>query len=942
MYLKACAAPCALVIAALTSVGPLSATELFVKPAGSGTTCTQSSPCTLATALATAAVDDAIYLAGGVYRGAGTEVVLLNRTVSLLGGWSGAPAGAVVRDPIAYESLLDGEDARRVVKITGGAPTLDGLTIRRGNASGQVAGCGSVFRATIACGGGVLVASADATLTANLFVDNVADTTSPNPGSGALGGAMHAFQPYSLTVRGNAFRNNLASSAAWGLGGALQVDGARGAVSIAANRFVGNRGTTSDESAGAGGALSIADTAAGGAVTVANNVFLDNIARAAAPSSDFGSDGNAIDAYGGNVAIRGNLIRSDANGCAVRLYYFGGEFVGNTVASVAAFASLFVMEGGGAPLRVTNNVLQGSSEATVRAQASPEQPVVLDLAGNTIVNSGSGSGVRILDNTTATLTNNIVSGHAVGIQVIGNGTVAADHTLFWNNADDGLRGADPIDGDPVFVNAAAGDFHIQEGSAAIGVGFSPAGCVSDGSGTCWYVTTDIDGEARPGVGGVDVGADELAPWRFDFGTPTSPVAVGFARVTHSTAFTPERGFGWNYGTIASRDRGTGDDRRRDFCFTHTGTFAVTIPNGRYRVALTMGDATAGHSQMAVFLENQRVATVNTAGNEFKELAFETAVTDGELTVWLNDEGGSDPNVVINALVIEPVLPVMVDLGTATSPLAAGYTRGTHSSPYSPGAGFGWLGGILQSRDRGTADPLRRDLVFTPRGLLGLFVPNGVYDVMLTLGDATGAHNLMGISVQNAAPDPISTAKNQFVTRRYRTHVADNRLDLLLDDLEGPDVNTVLNAVEVRTPPPLRFDFGTPTSPVAGSYLQVTHTTTYSAQRGFGWLTGVIGSRDRGTGFAQYRDLNFTPDGTFVVDVVPGRYTVDVSLGDASTRHDQMGVYLEGVLVGTYTVSAGDIATTSFSVIVPDGQLTLRLVDQGGTDPNAAINALVIR
>jgi fibronectin type 3 domain-containing protein len=939
---RASAAPCSLVIAALVSVGPLPATELFVKPAGSGSTCTQSSPCTLVTALATAAVDDAIYLAGGVYSGAGTEVVLLDRTVSLLGGWNGAPSGAVVRDPVAYESILDGESARRVVKITGGAPALDGLTIWRGNASGQTPGCGGVFRTTIACGGGELVAFADATLTDNLFVDNVADTTSQDPGSGALGGALHAYRPHSLTVSGNVFRDNLASSAAWGLGGAVQVDGARGKVSIAANRFAGNRGTTSDESAGAGGALSIAGTTAGGTVTVANNVFLDNIARAAAPSSDFGSDGNAIDAYGTDVKISGNVIRGDAGGCAVRLYHFGGEFAGNTVASAAGFASLFVMEGGGAPLRVTNNFLQGSSGATVRAQASPGQPVVLDLVGNTIVNSGSGSGVMILDNTTATLTNNIVSGHAVGIQVIGNGTVAADHTLFWNKADDGIRGADPIDGDPVFVNAAAGDFHIQEGSAAIGAGLQPFGCVSDGSGTCWYVTTDIDGEARPGLGGTDVGADELAPSRFDFGTPASPVEIGYVQVTHAMTFTSGRGFGWTYGTVASRDRGTGDDRRRDFCFTHTGTFAVAVPNGRYRVVVTMGDATAGHGQMAVFLENQKVATVSTGANEFKELTFETAVTDGELTLWLNDEGGSDPNVVINALVIERALPVLVDLGTAGSPLAAGYARATHATAYSPAVGFGWQGGALQSRDRGTADPLRRDLVFTPRGLFGVFVPDGTYDVTLILGDASGAHNQMGVSVQGSTPDPISAAKNQFVTRRFRAWAADTRLDVLLDDLAGPDVNTVLNAVEVRTPPNPRFDFGTPASPVAGGYLQVTHATGYSALLGYGWLSGTLASRDRGLPYSTTRDFNFTRDGTFVADVLPGRYEVRITTGDKTAAHDLMGIYLEDVLVDTVSTSADSFLTRTYSIVVSDGQLTIRLVDQGGTDPNAVINTLEVR
>jgi fibronectin type 3 domain-containing protein len=582
---------------------------------------------------------------------------------------------------------------------------------------------------------------------------------------------------------------------------------------------------------------------------------------------------------------------------------------------------------------VTNNFLAGGSGATLRAHGNAGKPVSLLVAHNTIVNSAVGTGVLIGESATATLTNNIVAGHATAIRVEGTGVALADHTLFWNNSDDGVRGTDPIDGDPLFVNAPAGDFHIQGGSAAIGAGIDAG------------VAADIDGEARPGLGGVDVGADELAPSRFDFGTPGSPVEAGDAQVTHETTFTAERGFGWTYGTIASRDRGAANDnRRRDFCFTHTGTFAVAIPNGRYWVTLIMGDAAAGHGQMAVFLENVKAAVVSTAGNEFKTMTFDTAVTDGRLDVWLNDEGGSDPNAVINSLMIKPALPVMVDLGTAASPVAAGYARGTHTSAYSAGAAFGWRGGLLQSRDRGTADALKRDLVFTPRGLTGAFLPNGIYDVLVTMGDAAGAHNLMGVSVQGSAFDQVSTAKNQFVIRRYRTAVADNRLDVLLDDLEGPDLNTVLNAVEVLPSFVPRFDFGTQTSAVGSGYLQVTHTTAYSARLGYGWTAGTIGSRDRGGPWnIRYRDFNFTTDGTFAVDVLPGRYQVTVGVGDSTASHDQFAIEIEGTRVETFTsLPAGSSLTRTYGLSVLDGQLTVRLVDTGGTDPNAVINVLEIR
>ena len=128
-------------------------------------------------------------------------------------------------------------------------------------------------------------------------------------------------------------------------------------------------------------------------------------------------------------------------------------------------------------------------------------------------------------------------------------------------------------------------------------------------------------------------------------------------------------------------------------------------------------------------------------------------------------------------------------------------RVSHASAYSPAAGVGWAGGAIQSRDRGGADLLRRDLNFTPRGLFDVFLENGIYDVTLTLGDAAGAHDQMGVSVQGAKADSITTAKNQFVTRRWRTCVADNRLEVLLDDLGGNDANVVVNAIEIAPPRP---------------------------------------------------------------------------------------------------------------------------------------------
>ena len=111
--------------------------DLFVTTSGTGTACTQDTPCVLQTALGQAVNGDTIYVAQGTYTGTGSAVVTVTQSITLAGGWNGAPSGAVVRAPDTYTTTLDGEIARRVVYISGDiTPTLDGFSITRGDATG--------------------------------------------------------------------------------------------------------------------------------------------------------------------------------------------------------------------------------------------------------------------------------------------------------------------------------------------------------------------------------------------------------------------------------------------------------------------------------------------------------------------------------------------------------------------------------------------------------------------------------------------------------------------------------------------------------------------------------------------------------------------------------------------------------------------------------------
>jgi len=898
---------------------PLAATELFVKPTGAGLACTQPAPCTLPTALAGASSGDTLYVGAGTYTGTGDVVVALGMPLELLGGWNGAASGAVRRDPVAFESILDGQNQRQVIRVTGStSPLIDGFTITRGNGSSAPACRDANGNPADGCGGGIWVYESHPRITNNRIVGNTAaPIVEGHSGVGAGGGIYLGSSP-GTTLRDNLIAGNVASAVGEGYGGGVAIlDDSEGTF-VENNRIVDNAATTAPGMSGSGGGVLLASSDQGTWVT--GNMLKGN----AAGANDVGAGFFVFD---GHAAFSHNCVLYAGDGRAVVFERSSGTLIGNRIQSYGTGTALSLLRSG--EIDVINNVVAGASFA-VEVDGETGESLSVELLHNTIVGTGASYGLWAGNYATVTARNNILASFHTVQGFDGTASLTLDHTLFFANVLDGERGSDPIAGDPLFVNAPRGDYHIQPGSAAI--------AAAADAGIAW----DLDGDSRPGSGSFDVGADELAPWAFDFGTASSPLVAGWTRVTHATAFSPAQGYGWLSGTIASRDRGGPDDLRRDFAFTPLGTFAVAVPNGRYLVEVTLGDQTAGHNQMGVFLEGVLAESVTTAAGEFRTVSAEVSVTDWQLTLLLDDLGGGDPNVVLAALQLRRALPVRLDFGTTASPIAGGYRRVAHTGAYSAAAGWGWAGGVVQSRDRGTADPLLRDLDFTPRGLLSAFLTNGFYEVLLTQGDAASAHDQMGAFLQGAPAAPVTTAKNQFVTGRHCACVADNRLDLLLDDLGGGDPNVVVNALEVAAPPLLWFDFGTPTSPVAAGFLPVSHTTTYAASRGYGWSSGTVASRDRGTGSDLDRDLNFTRDAEFLVDLLRGRYQVTFTLGDAAAAHDEMEISLEGGFAGTFSTPAGQFVPQTYTVEVTDGQLAIRIRDVGGADASAVINALRIR
>jgi parallel beta-helix repeat protein len=212
-----------LLMESLASIVLASPDDLFASDTGSGTACTQGSPCDLQTALGQATDGDTIYVAGGTYTDTTGAVVDVTKSITLYGGWDGTTTAPVVRDPDTYPTTLDGEGSRRAVRINGNyTVTLDGLELFNGsggtdggglyvrNARVVVSGC-QIYSNTAQYGGGVyLEYSDDAVLMGNQVFLNWSTTR---------GGGIYSGDSLTATLTGNDIYSNTCTSGSEAGGG---------------------------------------------------------------------------------------------------------------------------------------------------------------------------------------------------------------------------------------------------------------------------------------------------------------------------------------------------------------------------------------------------------------------------------------------------------------------------------------------------------------------------------------------------------------------------------------------------------------------------------------------------------------------------------------------------------------------------------------------------
>jgi hypothetical protein len=458
-----------------------------------------ASPCrTVQHALDKANLDDEILVATGVYTGVQarntmTQVVYISQTVTLRGGYSGDFASW---DPATYPTTLDAERKGRVVSISGAGTgaTLDSFTITGGDATGVTANCPTGAGITDGCGGGIFVHAAHPTIVNNVVTDNVAAFSAG--GHSASGGGLCLVYAYGTVITNNVVISNAASLGDRGMGGGIHLQ-LPNDVSVISNQVLSNTATTHHSFSGWGGGLAIQQ--GNSLATIHGNRIEGNRTNGSGTGQ-----GAGIYLWLGSAGFANNLVVGNTGSEAVFLGLSQFDFESNRVVDNETTAGVLLSHNTvPSDLKLTNNIVARSGSRSFGVIGNKTSPLTVTLLHNTLVGSGTGSGVHVdTGYMTLNLTNTIIAHHAWGITntLPASSSIVADHTLFWANTHDGVEGTNPVFGDPAFVNPEGGDFHISIGSAARNAG-KDAG-----------VDTDIDGDARPTGHAPDIGADE-ATWK---------------------------------------------------------------------------------------------------------------------------------------------------------------------------------------------------------------------------------------------------------------------------------------------------------------------------------------------------------------------------------------------------------------------------------------------
>lgn len=138
--------------------------------------------------------------------------------------------------------------------------------------------------------------------------------------------------------------------------------------------------------------------------------------------------------------------------------------------------------------------------------------------------------------------------------------------------------------------------------------------------------------------------------RYDFDAGTLVTEPGFLSVRSTATYSLNTGFGWSSGMLENDIPSEPNALRRDMHYFTSGTYSIQVkPNVPYNIRVYMGDPAHIHDNMSVSAEGALQYTVTVPANTTDIHTFSATSTDGIMTISFLDNGGSDPNFVVNAI-----------------------------------------------------------------------------------------------------------------------------------------------------------------------------------------------------------------------------------------------------------------------------------------------------
>lgn len=129
-----------------------------------------------------------------------------------------------------------------------------------------------------------------------------------------------------------------------------------------------------------------------------------------------------------------------------------------------------------------------------------------------------------------------------------------------------------------------------------------------------------------------------------------------------------------------------------------------------------------------------------------------------------------------------------DFGSASSPVADGYTQVTNTMIYDSERGYG-LSKNVSERNRGGPDDLRRDFVLDGNYEFSVDVPDGDYFVRIIAGDDI-AFNRSGFTIEGEDKGNITSNSGEYAELTAMTNVSDGQLNIQIREngrINGLDI-----------------------------------------------------------------------------------------------------------------------------------------------------------